>query len=88
VDSESPGAEDPHAARKGDCGADQHSWRRRCAVDYHVTFWKAEVIDFVMLQQDAFDDVDAVTSLERQEEILNLVTLSATTTSTSAISMK
>lgn len=43
-------------------------------VDYHVTFWKAEVIDFVMLQQDAFDDVDAVTSLERQEEILNLVT--------------
>jgi V/A-type H+-transporting ATPase subunit A len=43
-------------------------------VDYHVVFWKSEVIDFVILQQDAFDDVDAVTSLERQEEILNLVT--------------
>ena len=43
-------------------------------VDYHVTFWKSEVIDFVILQQDAFDEVDAVTSLERQEEILNLVT--------------
>ncbi|MCF0160651.1 MAG: V-type ATP synthase subunit A, partial [Bacteroidaceae bacterium] len=43
-------------------------------VDYHVTFWKSEIIDFVILQQDAFDDVDAVTSLERQEEILNLVT--------------
>lgn len=42
-------------------------------VDYHEIFWKSEVIDFVMLQQDAFDEVDAVTSLERQEEILNLV---------------
>lgn len=43
-------------------------------VEYHVTFWKSEVIDFVILQQDAFDEVDAVTPLERQEEILNLVT--------------
>jgi V/A-type H+-transporting ATPase subunit A len=43
-------------------------------VDYHVTFWKSEIIDFVLLQQDAFDEVDAVTSLERQEEILNIVT--------------
>ena len=43
-------------------------------VDYHVTFWKSEVIDFVILQQDAFDEVDAVTPLERQEEILNMVT--------------
>ncbi len=43
-------------------------------VEEHVTFWKSEVIDYVILQQDAFDDVDAVTSLERQEEILNLVT--------------
>ena len=43
-------------------------------VEYHVTFWKSEVIDYVILQQDAFDEVDAVTPLERQEEILNLVT--------------
>ena len=43
-------------------------------VDYHETFWKSEVIDFVILQQDAFDEIDAVTSLERQEDILNLVT--------------
>ncbi len=43
-------------------------------VDYHVTFWKSEVIDYVILQQDAFDEVDAVTPLERQEEILNMVT--------------
>lgn len=43
-------------------------------VEYHVTFWKSEVIDFVILQQDAFDEVDAVTPLSRQEEILNMVT--------------
>ncbi len=43
-------------------------------VDYHVVFWKSEIIDFVILQQDAFDEIDAVTSLERQEDILNLVT--------------
>ena len=43
-------------------------------VEYHITFWKSEIIDFVILQQDAFDEVDAVTPLERQEEILNLVT--------------
>ncbi len=43
-------------------------------VDYHETFWKSEIIDFVILQQDAFDEVDAVTSLERQEEILDLIT--------------
>ncbi len=43
-------------------------------VDYHVTFWKSEVIDFIILQQDAFDEVDAVTPLERQQAILDLVT--------------
>ncbi|MBO7552847.1 MAG: V-type ATP synthase subunit A [Bacteroidaceae bacterium] len=42
-------------------------------VDYHVTFWKSELIDFIILQQDAFDEVDAVTPLDRQEEIMNLV---------------
>ena len=41
--------------------------------DYHVTFWKSEVIDFVILQQDAFDEIDAVSSIERQEFMLNLV---------------
>ena len=34
-------------------------------LDYHETFWKAELIDFVILQQDAFDSVDGFTSLER-----------------------
>lgn len=42
-------------------------------VDYHVTFWKSELIDFVILQQDAFDEIDAVTPLDRQEEIMNIV---------------
>ena len=42
-------------------------------VEYHVTFWKSELIDFVILQQDAFDEIDAVTPMERQEAILNMV---------------
>jgi V/A-type H+-transporting ATPase subunit A len=42
-------------------------------VDYHVTFWKSEVIDFVILQQDAFDKVDSVCPIERQQFMLNLV---------------
>ena len=42
-------------------------------VNYHEEFWKAEVIDFVVLQQDAFDKIDAVCPMERQQYILNLV---------------
>lgn len=42
-------------------------------VDYHETFWKSELIDFVILQQDAFDEIDAVTPMERQEAMLNLI---------------
>lgn len=42
-------------------------------VEYHVIFWKSELIDFVILQQDAFDEVDSVTPMERQEEIVNMV---------------
>lgn len=42
-------------------------------VEYHVTFWKSELIDFVILQQDAFDKIDAVTPIERQQYILDLV---------------
>ena len=34
-------------------------------LDYHEKFWKSELIDFVILQQDAFDSVDGFTSLER-----------------------
>ncbi|MBQ1874860.1 MAG: V-type ATP synthase subunit A, partial [Paludibacteraceae bacterium] len=42
-------------------------------VDYHEEFWKGEVIDFVILQQDAFDKIDAVCPLERQQYMLELV---------------
>ena len=42
-------------------------------VDYHEEFWKAEVIDFVILQQDAFDKIDAVCPLERQRYMLDIV---------------
>ena len=42
-------------------------------VEYHVTFWKSELIDFVILQQDAFDAIDAVTPLARQEFMLDKV---------------
>jgi V/A-type H+-transporting ATPase subunit A len=42
-------------------------------VDYHVTFWKSEVIDFVILQQDAFDTIDQSTPIERQQYMLEHV---------------
>ncbi len=42
-------------------------------LDYHITFWKSELIDFVMLQQDAFDDIDSVTPIDRQKDILDRV---------------
>lgn len=42
-------------------------------VEYHVTFWKSELIDFVILQQDAFDKIDSVTPIERQKYILDMV---------------
>ncbi|MBR3566562.1 MAG: V-type ATP synthase subunit A [Paludibacteraceae bacterium] len=42
-------------------------------VDYHETFWKSEVIDFVILQQDAFDAIDAVTPLDRQKYMMDIV---------------
>lgn len=43
-------------------------------VDYHVAFWKSELLDFGFLQQDAFDSVDAVTSIERQKYMVDLLT--------------
>ena len=35
-------------------------------LDYHVSYWKSELIDFIILQQDAFDDIDASTPMDRQ----------------------
>lgn len=40
---------------------------------YHERYWKSELIDFVILQQDAFDKIDSSSSFERQEFMLNLV---------------
>jgi V/A-type H+-transporting ATPase subunit A len=42
-------------------------------VDYHIRFWFSEIIDFIILQQDAYDKVDASTPLERQKYMLDKV---------------
>ena len=42
-------------------------------VSDHETFWKSELLDFVFLQQDAFDAVDSLCGLERQKFMLNLI---------------
>ena len=42
-------------------------------VAYHERFWKSELIDFVILQQDAFDDVDANCPIERQKMMYKMV---------------
>ncbi len=40
-------------------------------LDYHLKYWKSELIDFTILQQDAFDKVDMSSSLERQNFMLD-----------------
>lgn len=40
---------------------------------FHDRFWKSELIDFVILQQDAFDAIDASTPMERQKYMLSSV---------------
>ena len=42
-------------------------------MSYHEAFWKGELVDFAFLQQDAFDETDAVTPMERQKYMLNLI---------------
>ena len=42
-------------------------------IDYHERFWKSELIDFVILQQDAFDDIDANCPVERQKMMYKMV---------------
>ncbi|MDR0754536.1 MAG: V-type ATP synthase subunit A [Prevotellaceae bacterium] len=36
-------------------------------VEYHDRFWKSELIDYIILQQDAFDAIDASAPLKRQQ---------------------
>ncbi|WP_111446470.1 V-type ATP synthase subunit A [Breznakibacter xylanolyticus] len=42
-------------------------------LEFHERFWKSELIDFVILQQDAFDKIDASTPMERQKYMLEKV---------------
>ena len=42
-------------------------------LDYHIIYNKAEIIDFVILQQDAFDKIDSSTPLKRQQYMANKV---------------
>ena len=62
-------------ARRGQEASDQISILGDDAVplEYHQRLWKAELIDFVILQQDAFDKVDKNCPIERQRELLNQV---------------
>lgn len=39
-------------------------------VNYHERYWKSELIDYIILQQDAFDSIDASSSIERQKFML------------------
>jgi V/A-type H+-transporting ATPase subunit A len=42
-------------------------------IEYHDRFWKSELVDFVILQQDAFDAIDAYCRLDRQKYMYNMV---------------
>ncbi|PJE05032.1 MAG: V-type ATP synthase subunit A [Leptospira sp.] len=42
-------------------------------LEYHELFWKSELIDFAILQQDAFDSIDSNTSMERQNFMLSFI---------------
>jgi V/A-type H+/Na+-transporting ATPase subunit A len=42
-------------------------------MDTHLIYWRSEVADAVLLQQDAFDPVDARTPLKRQHYMLNAI---------------
>ncbi len=42
-------------------------------VEYHERFWKSELVDSVILQQDAFDSIDANCPIERQQMMYNMV---------------
>ena len=42
-------------------------------MSYHEAFWKSELIDFAFLQQDAFDTIDALCPLKRQQFMLDLI---------------
>lgn len=42
-------------------------------IDYHINFWKSELIDFGIIQQNSFDPIDMRTEMERQKYMLNFM---------------
>ncbi len=42
-------------------------------IDYHMRYWKSEVFDYVILQQDAFDNIDSSTPIQRQKYMMDLI---------------
>jgi len=42
-------------------------------IEYHERYWKSELVDFGFLQQDAFDDVDKATPLDRQRYMMDII---------------
>ncbi len=42
-------------------------------LSYHDKYWKSELLDRVILQQDGFDAIDSSTPMKRQEYMLELV---------------
>ncbi|MFV0553503.1 MAG: V-type ATP synthase subunit A [Mangrovibacterium sp.] len=42
-------------------------------LEFHERFWNSELIDSVILQQDAFDKIDACTPMDRQKYMLEKV---------------
>lgn len=43
------------------------------SIDTHLTFWRSEIVDEIILQQNAFDAVDARTPMERQKYMVDKV---------------
>ena len=43
------------------------------SIDTHLVFWRSEVVDEIILQQNAFDEVDARTPMDRQQFLVNKV---------------
>ncbi|MCL2738874.1 MAG: V-type ATP synthase subunit A, partial [Bacteroidales bacterium] len=42
-------------------------------MDYHLRFWRSELIDFAVLQQDAFDEIDSTCPMDRQRYMFDRV---------------
>ena len=43
------------------------------SIDTHLAFWRSEVVDAIILQQDAFDEVDSRCPLKRQKYMVDKI---------------